>query len=59
MDMFGLSSVFGVGFPKGSNCFRRKNLARKREKQPCQRLAQEDEMGVFQICVPKELAILS
>lgn len=34
-------------------------LARKREKQFHQRLAQEDEIGVFQICVPKELVIFN
>jgi len=47
------------GLPERVELFSQEELARKRERQLRQRLAQEDEIGVFQICVPKKLAILS
>ncbi|MHB8406168.1 MAG: hypothetical protein ACYDCJ_12175 [Gammaproteobacteria bacterium] len=41
------------GLPKKVEVFSQEKSARKRERQLHHGLAQEDEIGVFQICVPK------
>lgn len=41
------------GLPERVEVFSQEKLARKRERQLRQELAQEDEVGVFQICAPK------
>lgn len=41
------------GIPSGAELFAHEELARNRERQLCQRLAPEDEVGVFQVAMPE------
>ncbi len=59
VDTLGPSSVYGAGFSKRSNYYRRKNWRENVRNNFTNDLAQEDEIGVFQICVPKELVIFN